>query len=444
MHNIQLILLVSVIFFTSLAYGGVLTWTKGILELTALLIGLTTIIIFVARNKKWPIKLSPLNITIFCFAGLIFLQLIPLPNIFLRYFSATTVTLQENHNFATISLYNFATLENLLLLISYLVIYFFTLCCAYNLKTQRQISWSIYLLGCTVAIFGLIQYLIPLQIIGFYAKQWTFNGVCGTFISQTNFAALMELTIPLGLGLFITRPKQTSVKINLKQLYCFSGIVIMVLALFLTTSRIGIISFFFSLLLMSTVAKLSGDKSKWFVIAIIFFALALLLWIGVDPVSRRFSLEAIRHEFIQGDRIQIWQANLNMVKSFPVFGVGWGNYGYVFPIYTPPHLEAFYRFAHNEYLHILAEVGLAGLLLFLSGIYFWTRTILRKIKITDSNHRGFLIGILGSVSANLFHALGDFNFHIPAIGLIMVVLAGLGIASKPDQSPDLPVNDNAE
>ncbi|MCK5578577.1 MAG: O-antigen ligase family protein, partial [Planctomycetes bacterium] len=336
MHNIQLILLVSVIFFTSLAYGGVLTWTKGILELTALLIGSTTIIIFAARNKKWPIKLSPLNITIFCFAGLIFLQLIPLPNIFLRYFSATTVTLQENHNFATISLYNFATLENLLLLISYLVIYFFTLCCAYNLKTQRQISWSIYLLGCTVAIFGLIQYLIPLQIIGFYAKQWTFNGVCGTFISQTNFAALMELTIPLGLGLFITRPKQTSVKINLKQLYCFSGIVIMVLALFLTTSRIGIISFFFSLLLMCTVAKLNGDKSKWFVIAIIFFALALLFWIGVDPVSRRFSLEAIRHEFIQGDRIQIWQATLNMVKSFPVFGVGWGNYGYVFPIYTPP------------------------------------------------------------------------------------------------------------
>jgi len=60
-------------------------------------------------------------------------------------------------------------------------------------------------------------------------------------------------------------------------------------------------------------------------------------------------------------RLVVWQAGLKMIKDYP-FGVGYG----VFPFYLHYYSDVVkFRAAHNTYLELCAETGIAGLLSFL-------------------------------------------------------------------------------
>jgi putative inorganic carbon (HCO3(-)) transporter len=58
-------------------------------------------------------------------------------------------------------------------------------------------------------------------------------------------------------------------------------------------------------------------------------------------------------------RVQAWSAGLEMFKSNPVFGVGYGQF-----------IEHHERVAHNTFVHTLAEIGFPGAF-FLVGTYYW-------------------------------------------------------------------------
>ncbi|GHS93874.1 O-antigen polymerase [Synergistales bacterium] len=94
-------------------------------------------------------------------------------------------------------------------------------------------------------------------------------------------------------------------------------------------------------------------------------------------MSDAFSLEGVSP--IKEGRYTIWGISLEVIKTAPLFGVGLGNYKWnymdamaafsektnVQPIYT--------YWAHNEYLQLIAEVGIAGGALFFILLlrYLW-------------------------------------------------------------------------
>jgi O-antigen ligase len=65
--------------------------------------------------------------------------------------------------------------------------------------------------------------------------------------------------------------------------------------------------------------------------------------------------------------IQAWQ----IIKNYPIFGVGLGNYTLAAHNEINPNLESWgYQPVHNIYLLILAELGAVGFLLWLALIFF--------------------------------------------------------------------------
>ena len=70
-------------------------------------------------------------------------------------------------------------------------------------------------------------------------------------------------------------------------------------------------------------------------------------------------------------RLQMWQATLRLIADQPLAGVGAGAWEVEVPRYQAPgsQLETDY-YAHNEYLQLLAEYGLAGWL-FALGLAIW-------------------------------------------------------------------------
>jgi O-antigen ligase len=86
-----------------------------------------------------------------------------------------------------------------------------------------------------------------------------------------------------------------------------------------------------------------------------------------------------------------------------------------------------YRYAHNEYLQVLAELGTIGGLL-LAGLLLM---IIRRLYHARRGNAAVAAGAVAATAALAVHAGFDFIWHIPAIPLLAAALVGLA-------SPDVP------
>ncbi len=118
-------------------------------------------------------------------------------------------------------------------------------------------------------------------------------------------------------------------------------------------------------------------------------------------------------------RSSIWTVGWRMVTANPVIGVGSGNYRTAEPHYllSSPGLIPADQFiidtpyvAHNIYLHVLAEMGVIGLVLFLGLIALSIGSAMRAVSIAQSRHdrslevlgRALAIALIGILAADFF------------------------------------------
>jgi O-antigen ligase len=131
-------------------------------------------------------------------------------------------------------------------------------------------------------------------------------------------------------------------------------------------------------------------------------------------------------------RTEMWRTTLAIIRDHPLWGTGpltwqWFHLQYR----TRTQLQP--EYAHNDYLQLASEYGLAGLIIVLAGIVvFFREAFLRLRVLRDEESRAFVLGGTVAVTVFLAHALLDFNLHIPGISLTMATLAGMVIAIRPD------------
>lgn len=146
--------------------------------------------------------------------------------------------------------------------------------------------------------------------------------------------------------------------------------------------------------LMTGILIVSWFRSKTY---FVFVAITtILLGIGFYGYIEKF-LEMAK-QFADFDRIIVWQDSLKIVFRQPIFGIGPGNYwSYMMRYGTKRYAGIPYGSAHNQYLGILAQTGIAGLsafLLLLGGIL---KTGLELTKLRDEPFiRTVAIGWIGS------------------------------------------------
>lgn len=270
--------------------------------------------------------------------------------------------------------------------------------------------------GCVYALYVTVGYLL-----GFETGQtleWTIPRMYGTATEAQVFGNFLLSVLPLLMGLVL---------FNAKLFKRWGNIILLalyVLCLVMTFSAgawfgavIGIVPFIFCL------KKFSGKTILPILLAVGISAMSLLAidhWIypnystGFDSILIKFvgtpeqEKANLRPIDVQMNMISVeerqWfrQAAWNMFKAHPIMGVGYGNYGYLYNEYRPadtPKLDIYVR-AHNQYLEILAELGIAGIALM--GI-----VVLQIIKLAwrvlsqghPKEQQIIFIGLLGSLVA---------------------------------------------
>jgi hypothetical protein len=126
------------------------------------------------------------------------------------------------------------------------------------------------------------------------------------------------------------------------------------------------------------------------------------------------------------DRVGEARAALDLAAGHPVAGVGPGWKNFVLTDADGGRRVA--KYVHNEYLEILAELGIVGLALFLAllasiGVVVWRS---RRTAPTPEIWAGVAAGLVCAATAAAF----DFGWHVPALPLTSALLIGIVLSTR--------------
>jgi O-antigen ligase len=293
----------------------------------------------------------------------------------------------------------------------------------------KKIVFLIIIFGAAFAFFAMIQYVMsPDKIYGIYEPH--FARPFGSFVNPNNFAAFMEMTIALPLGLFFAGAVERD-----KKLLYITGIVLMGIALVMSGSRGGFISLVAEIVfLVLLTAKTEGTGKLALRIgataALVVCIIAGTFLLGSEKSSlTRFAEGATRTDQMTS-RTHLWGVTLGLIGRNPIFGNGLNAFGVAYTgLDTYSGLERAEQ-AHNDYLQTLSDGGIIGGIIGLGFLLLLFRGGVKNTGGGNTFRRGVAIGALAACFAVLVHSLFDFVLHTTAIAMMFLTMAALIFVSR--------------
>jgi O-antigen ligase len=380
------------------SFGGVESWGNAVLEIGAALLFVLWAVVVVRRARAE------------IFGNWLMIPVVGLGAIALVQFATGT------------SVYPYLTKMELLRWSSCALLLFLAIQAFQTKEHVKQLIWFLLSLGFAVSLFGIVQYF------SFNGKLYWVVPLAagltpfGPFVNPNHFAGFVELTAPLGLALLLF-PSRNREHVPLLLLFT----IVPVGAVFLSASRTGIIVVVLEFVLLAFLSRANrmGRKQVFGAMAIVLLTGGLILWLGVTRALERF--EQLAHQGVNRDlRVAMDQDTWRIFRDYPWSGTGLGTLIAVYPRY-----ESFYNgttvdHAHNDFLELLADTGVAGGICGALFIGLLFRRGLGNFQVAaGGTARALVAGPLVACTGMLLHSLVDFNLHIPSNALIFLLLAFL-------------------
>lgn len=299
----------------------------------------------------------------------------------------------------------------------------------------RKMVTLITVFGFTFAFFAILQYVLsPTKIYGIYEPM---NAQpFGSFVNRHNFASYMEMTIAVPLGLMFVGAVHKD-----KRLLYITAIGLMGVALLLSGSRGGLFALLaeiFFLVIVTTETKSFAQLALKIGLAVLLLATII---VGAMLVGGESSLTRIAETATSSDittnRTHIWRVTLDVIKNNFPLGTGLGGFSVAYTKFDTLNGIQRVEQAHNDYLQILTDAGIVGLLIGVFFIFQLFRTGLKNIKTTNIYRRGVAVGALAGCFAILVHSIFDFVLHTTAIAYLFITLVALVVVSGNDFIDDI-------
>lgn len=301
-------------------------------------------------------------------------------------------------------------------------------------RVRRLVS-VLTIFGFGYAFFAILQSVLsPDKIFGIYQPA---AGVpFGSFVNRHDFAAIIEMTIALPLGLIFAGSLRSD-----KRLLYIVAIALMGAALLLSGSRGGLVALIAEIILLIILtSKAQGTKNlvlkAALSLALIFAAVAGAVFVGGDTSLTRFS-ETAASDDVTSSRSQIWSVTLKVIASNLPFGAGLGAFPQAYTAYDPSGGYERVEQSHNDYLQIVADAGLVGAVIGGLFLFWFFREGIRNAAVSNQFRRGTAVGAFAGCFAILVHSLFDFVLHITAVSVMFLTLMSILVASGRDYDDDV-------
>ncbi len=287
--------------------------------------------------------------------------------------------------------------------------------------------------GAVVAAFAVVQGMAPNGKLYWIWVSEQGGAIYGPYVNRNHYAGLMEMLAPFPLVLAATRFTDGNRKIVV------AGIAaLMAASIFLSGSRGGMAAFVAQMLVLGVllVRRREGSwKQPLMLGAFLAVVIGFLVWMGGNELTQRLiSIHSgAREEINGGARFTIDRDCLRMLVKRPILGWGLGAFPIVYPEFRSFYTTFFVNQAHNDYLQLLVETGLAGFSIAVWFLVLVFRQAAGKLKDWTETASGAMTmaALLGCVGI-LVHSFLDFNLQIPANAALFYVLCAIA-ASAPLQ-----------
>jgi O-antigen ligase len=403
-----------------------------------LLVSLTSVVVLLWLADSWKaggLIVSP-NALMAPLAGLLMIgavQLLP--------FGGSTIAGVQTTGSLTVDPY--ATKAFLARLLIYLV--FFGICSSYinNGRRAAVVAIGLVMFGAVLAFLGMLQRVSdPTSVLGI--RESTQAIPFGPYVNQHHFAALMNMTSGLALAHLMSADASRQRRVMLAV-----GAMLMLAAVLFTGSRGGLLAYLSVVAFVVSFKLLNREQNgesvsrgRWLggalvVIAVVILSIGLVLFLGGDQALLRGIGSANLGSDVSTGRSHFWAVALQIFLAHPLIGTGLETFGVVFPQYDTWSGAMRVEQAHNDYLQMLAEAGLAGISCVAAFVFLLIRGALHTLKMAvGEKWRAMTIGALAGCFGVLIHSFFDFPLRTPANGFVFLLLCCLAtIKVVEDEAP---------
>jgi O-antigen ligase len=263
------------------------------------------------------------------------------------------------------------------------------------------------------------------------------EGVTGSYANRNHFAGLLEMCLPFAVmgavAAYYGSRSNSRRAAPLKPALQSSGLLlcaaVMLLAVVASLSRMGFIAALAGLAVMGSLAlaRGRGGARRWLpAAAMILAALAAFVLLPTDQLVARFSDISGGEQVSANVRALIWGDTLRLIGAYPIFGCGLGAYESALLSFKTVAPLLTVDYAHNDYLQLLAELGILGFapLMFLAVVVY-ARAVRHAMRLRRGPQAYLALATAGGLTAIAIHSLADFNLYIPANAMLAVWLGAL-------------------
>lgn len=349
-------------------------------------------------------------------------------------------------SFRPLSIYPLATINRLLVFLALLGLFIVVVNTSRSRSRIDQVMRGIVLLGFALSVFGIVQRLSWNGKIYWMLDVDPGASPFGPFINHNHFAAFLAMIVPVAAGMLVDEARRIAPRPGspgrasafavhgpepfARLLLAAFVVGVMAGAIVLSASRGAVLALGASLLLYGGILAAQGRLGRTealVALVLLVTAAGLSLWLGADPLARKLhAIGDVESEPSLFTRVVGWRSTLQIILSHPWLGTGLGTFTESWAHVYPPGTSSVWHEAHNDYLQLFSETGIAGFAIFLAafGLFSWKYLFsgLRARGIHDAFAiHGAAVGIL----AVAVHSIVDFPLQINACAVLLVVMSGL-------------------
>lgn len=437
LSSIIFVLLCGVLVFSVVLYGAVDTGTLTILTAVAGLI----VIFWLAdawKTGEFRYDSSPLQIPLLALIFVGLLQLLPFRSF------VTPEELNAVESVSALSLNPYLTRIAIIRLFVDFVFFAALLTYVNHRNRLKNLILTIIIFSSIMAFYGILQRLASLE--GIYGVRPTPQAIpFASFVNQHHFAAFMEMTMGLTLGILFGKGIKREMRI-----FLIIAALIMGMAIIFTGSRGGMISFL-AVLSFIVSANVLWDRQKsdyedaaevrtsrfrrnllmiggGLVLVFVLFGSVILL--GGDQSLLRGVGLSVNQDDVSSGRTHFWSVAVKIFFDYPILGAGLDAFGTAFSRYDPWNGMWRVEHAHNDYLQILADAGILGFGCVVAFVFLLFKQSFKTIvNASDHFRRNAAIGALAGCFGILVHSFFDFPLRTPSNAFYFLAMAALATVS---------------
>ncbi|MDD1782384.1 O-antigen ligase family protein [Enterovibrio sp. ZSDZ35] len=436
--------LLLLIIWLPIPLGSNRDWAWAIAEIWIALQSILLILAYRGNLPSEPIKrYKCLLFGLAFFQVWVLFQALPLPWDMLSFFSQKSADIYQLVGAPTgfISLDSRMTLTSLFKGVAYTLFVLNAIFLVNSSQRLKQVVLAIVISGTFQAFYAAMVVLLDMTespVFGFTEK-----GIAtGSFVYKNHLANYLMMTLCMGLGLIVaqlhTSPsdsrfvfiKRLLEGILSRKMYIRLCLIIMVIALVMTRSRMGNTAFFAATAIGGIIALIFYKNKPRALTALVGSVIAIDTIVvgalfGLDKVKQRLVETSLGAE--SRDQVVIW--SLDIIRDFPFTGTGMASFYTIFPMYSKADI-GFYDHAHNDYVQFLVEAGIpATLLLGFVVLYAFWRAFSTIRTRHSKTMKGIALGCIMSIIGMLIHISVDFNLQPMANALTFILILFLANAS---------------